>query len=185
VARGVVTLAADTLIAMDHERIGKPKDADDARAMLRRLRQPHDVRTEIAIVGANARRTRFAVRSHVRLHASDREIEDYVASGEPQGKAGGYASRVGLPLCHVYPRCGALASLPASARNLSARCGSRSGARSGGPFIGKAVRCTTAPSTGPGPKKSTDLDQAASRRGSSDASAVSASRKSVVLVGVS
>jgi predicted house-cleaning NTP pyrophosphatase (Maf/HAM1 superfamily) len=53
VARGVVTLAADTLIAMDHERIGKPKDADDARAMLRRLRQPHDVRTEIAIVGAN------------------------------------------------------------------------------------------------------------------------------------
>jgi hypothetical protein len=179
--------------------------ADDARAMLTRLRQPHDVRTEIAIVGANGRRMRFAVRSHVRLDPSDREIDDYVASGEPLDKAGGMPSRVraavssrsgpdawrtssGYRSAACTSRCGAWVSRPASARKLSARAGSRSGARSGGPFIVKATHCATEPNTAPGPTRSTDRrlgDQAASRRGSSDARAPSASRSNAVLVGVS
>jgi MAF protein len=117
---GVVTLAADTLIDLDGERLGKPSDPEGARAMLRLLNgRDHDVRTEVALVDARGRRLRFAVRSRVRLDASDAEIDDYVASGEPLDKAGGYAIQseggrfvaewsgclaniVGLPLCHVY-----------------------------------------------------------------------------------
>lgn len=116
---GEVTLAADTLIELEGDRIGKPRDPEDARGMLRKLRRTHEVRTEIAMFGASGKELRFAVRSRVRLEASDSELDDYVATGEPLDKAGGYAIQseggrfvaewsgclaniVGFPLCHVY-----------------------------------------------------------------------------------
>ena len=120
-SRGVVTLAADTVIELDGARIGKPADAADAVAMLHRLGgRSHVVRTEVAFVGPNGRALRFAVRSTVAMKpADDAAIRAYVATGEPLDRAGAYAIQggggervdwydgcysnvVGLPLCHVF-----------------------------------------------------------------------------------
>src|SRR5690606_21071771 len=85
-------LASDTTVAIGGRMYGKPADADDARRMLRELSgRTHRVLT--AIVVATAHRQRAATQvSRVRFARLDaREIDAYVASGEPFGKAGGYA----------------------------------------------------------------------------------------------
>jgi septum formation protein len=87
-------LAADTVVVIDNEALGKPADAAEARAMLRRLRgRAHEVMTGIAVIDAATRRQASdAVVSQVTMHAySDGEIADYVATGEPLDKAGAYA----------------------------------------------------------------------------------------------
>lgn len=118
---GEVTLAADTELEADGERVGKPTDESHAVAMLATLSgREHEVRTEVAVVAANGARRQFAVRSRVRVRElSLRQIERYVATGEPLDKAGAYAIQgegrrivdsfdgclaniTGLPLCHVY-----------------------------------------------------------------------------------
>ena len=93
VREGIV-LGADTVVTIDGAALGKPADADDARAMLRRLRgREHEVVTGVAVVDAATGRTeRTAVTSWVRMGAyGEPEIEAYVATGEPLDKAGGYA----------------------------------------------------------------------------------------------
>lgn len=119
--RGVVTLAADTLVHLDGERLGKPTDLEHAREMLHRLAgRDHVVRTVVALIGATGRRLRFAVRSRVWTKPADAgRIEAFLATGEPLGKAGAYniqgaggaliasydgcySNIVGLPLCHTY-----------------------------------------------------------------------------------
>jgi septum formation protein len=118
---GEVTLAADTMILVDGERIGKPDGPEGAIAMLRRLAgRTHAVRTEVAIIGANGRRLHFGVSSNVAMQpADDAAIRAYVATGEPLDRAGAYAIQgggkglvawydgcyanvVGLPMCHVF-----------------------------------------------------------------------------------
>lgn len=118
---GIVTLAADTMIELGTERIGKPVSPDDATEMLRALAgRTHVVRTEVALVGAAGRRLWFGVRSTVTMRPrDDTAIGTYVASGEPLDKAGSYALQgagaalvasyggcysniVGLPLCHAF-----------------------------------------------------------------------------------
>lgn len=118
--RGSVTVAADTEIDLDGERLGKPRDAADAVAMLGRLAgRAHEVVTEVALVDAAGRSLGFAVRSRVAMRSrDDGAIASYVASGEPLDKAGSYALQgaggalverwegcraniVGLPLCHL------------------------------------------------------------------------------------
>src|SRR5438105_8103165 len=65
---GEVTLAADTMIELAGERIGKPADAADARAMLARLAGgTHAVLTEVALIDAAGRALRFGVRSSVTM----------------------------------------------------------------------------------------------------------------------
>ncbi len=119
--RGNVTVAADTMIELDGERIGKPQDAADAVAMLRRLAgRTHVVRTEVALVNAAGRALHFGVRSAVTMRPFDvPAVRAYVASGEPLDRAGAYAIQgrggalvasydgcytniVGLPLCHTF-----------------------------------------------------------------------------------
>jgi septum formation protein len=119
--RGEVTLAADTMIELDGERIGKPDGPEGAVSMLRQLAgRTHIVRTEIALVGAAGQRLHFGVGSTVSLRPADDEtIRAYVATGEPLDKAGGYAIQgaggelvaryggcysniVGLPVCHTF-----------------------------------------------------------------------------------
>jgi septum formation protein len=87
-----VVLGADTVVCLGAEVFGKPADADDARAMLRRLRgRWHEVITGIAVV-AGARETTVAVVSRVLMaDADDGAIDRYVATGEPLDKAGAYA----------------------------------------------------------------------------------------------
>ena len=93
VAQGIV-LGADTVVAIDGHPLGKPADADDARAMLRRLRdREHEVITGVAVVDASTGRAeRTSATSRVRMAAyTDAEIDAYVAGGEPLDKAGAYA----------------------------------------------------------------------------------------------
>jgi septum formation protein len=87
-------LAADTDVVLDGDVLGKPRDEDDARAMLARLSgRVHDVVTGYEVYDAAAGRADGAVvRTRVEFAALGRgEIDAYVATGEPMGKAGGYA----------------------------------------------------------------------------------------------
>jgi septum formation protein len=118
---GDATLAADTEIVFEGERIGKPSDESHAIAMLASLSgSEHEVRTDVVVVAAGGARLEFAVRSRVSLRdLTLRQIERYVGTGEPLDRAGAYAIQgegrrlvdshegcfaniTGLPLCHVY-----------------------------------------------------------------------------------
>jgi len=93
VGEGVV-LGADTIVVIDGQALGKPAGADEARAMLRRLRgREHEVITGVAVVDAHTGRSEaMAVVSRVRMtEYGEAEIEAYVATGEPLDKAGAYA----------------------------------------------------------------------------------------------
>jgi len=87
-------LAADTVVIVDGEPLGKPRDAAHARAMLARLSdRRHEVATAFVLLDS-AGRTFAAdvVRSGVvfrRLEPAD--VDSYVRTGEPFDKAGGYA----------------------------------------------------------------------------------------------
>jgi septum formation protein len=91
-------LAADTVVAVDGEILGKPRDSADARRMLRRLAdRTHEVLTGVALfapggtcVDAQVVRTAVTFRA-----LSDGEIAAYVAGGEPADKAGAYAIQGG------------------------------------------------------------------------------------------
>jgi septum formation protein len=85
-------LCADTTVALGTRVLGKPADAEHARTMLAALSgRTHRVLTAVAV--AVGRRTLFALNVS-RVHFASvgvAEIEAYVASGEPVGKAGAYA----------------------------------------------------------------------------------------------
>jgi septum formation protein len=88
---GAVVIAADTIVVVDGDVLGKPRDGHDARAMLRRLSgRTHTVLTAVAV--ARATRTESALESvAVTFRAlSDDEIDAYIATGEPMDKAGAY-----------------------------------------------------------------------------------------------
>lgn len=92
-------LVADTTVAIGGTLLGKPNDADDARAMLRQLSgRTHRVLTSVAIChpathGAGRRpieqRTQVSRVAFARLQPV--WIDHYIAGGEPFGKAGSYA----------------------------------------------------------------------------------------------
>jgi septum formation protein len=86
-----VVLAADTVVTLDDEVLGKPRDRDDAAAMLRRLSgRTHDVVTGIAVVrGPVSAVTRVTTAVTFR-HLDDAAVAWYLATGEPDDKAGGY-----------------------------------------------------------------------------------------------
>jgi nucleoside triphosphate pyrophosphatase len=87
-------LAADTVVVLDGEVLGKPRDDDDARAMLGRLSGcVHEVLTGYEVYGpAGGCGEGGVVRTRVEFATLSRaEIDRYVATGEPRDKAGGYA----------------------------------------------------------------------------------------------
>ncbi len=86
-----VIIAADTIVVVDGDILGKPQDAAHAAVMLRRLAgREHTVYTAIAV--ARDERTESAVEDvRVTMRAlSDAEIAEYIATGEPMDKAGAY-----------------------------------------------------------------------------------------------
>jgi septum formation protein len=92
-ANDFVVLAADTVVALNNEPLGKPTDPDDARRMLRLLGgTTHSVITGVAVVRhATGLLLHGRVTSTVNMrHLIGSEVEAYVASNEWQGKAGGY-----------------------------------------------------------------------------------------------
>jgi len=89
---GEIVLAADTTVSMGRRILGKPADAAEAEAYLRRLSgRRHRVVTAVA-VRRDDRLWERAVESRVRVKPlAEEELRAYLASGEWDGKAGAYA----------------------------------------------------------------------------------------------
>jgi septum formation protein len=108
-------LCADTTVALGHDILGKPADANEARAMLRRLSgQTHEVFTSVALAWNHATHQKTQ-KSTVRFRAlSPEEIEAYIASGEPFGKAGAYAiqSQAAAWIAHITGSHSGIMGLP-------------------------------------------------------------------------
>jgi len=87
-----LVVAADTVVVLDGRILGKPRDADDNLAMLRRLAgREHRVLTGHTLLRGGERRC-FVEDTRVVMRSAERaELERYVASGEGADKAGGYA----------------------------------------------------------------------------------------------
>jgi septum formation protein len=116
----LVVLGADTTVVCGGQILGKPVDEADAVRMLRLLSgKTHQVITGVAVVTGMAAPLVEAEVTEVVVNAlTQRQIADYVTTGEPMGKAGGYAIQgraarfipriegcyfnvVGLPLARV------------------------------------------------------------------------------------
>ena len=87
-----LVLGADTIVVVDEEILGKPRDEADAARMLRQLSgKTHQVITGVCLAKGRERQ-RAAEVTFVRFNTlSDPEIDAYVATGEPLDKAGAYA----------------------------------------------------------------------------------------------
>lgn len=108
-------LCADTTVAMGRTIFGKPEDAEDAMRMLRALsNRPHRVITAIAL-GWGDRQVVACSESWVTFaELSEPDIEAYVASGEPMGKAGAYAvqGRAAAHIAHLSGSYSGIMGLP-------------------------------------------------------------------------
>jgi septum formation protein len=95
-APDAVVLAADTLVAIDGEVLGKPNDLEDAVRILRRLSgRAHEVWTAVGINhAARSRSQSFHEMSRVHFRKlDDHAIRDYLAKIDPLDKAGAYAAQ--------------------------------------------------------------------------------------------
>ena len=121
---GVIIIGADTVVSLEGEIMGKPKNEDDAFNMLSKLQgRKHVVSTGVAmvVIGENGNQVfSFAEDTDVYMYEiSDDEIREYVATGEPMDKAGSYGIQgigakfisgihgdynnvVGLPIGSIY-----------------------------------------------------------------------------------
>jgi len=88
---GAVVLGADTEVILEDEVFGKPVDAADAAAMLRRLSgRTHQAVSAVSVVSASRESQALVVTEVSFAELDDDEIAAYVASGEAMGKAGAY-----------------------------------------------------------------------------------------------
>jgi septum formation protein len=124
-------VAADTIVYVDHSILGKPKNREEARKMLRRLSgKEHRVLTGFSVLHLErGKRDREAVQTTVKVKKlTQPEIEWYVRTCEPFDKAGGYAIQgigsfmiesikgsysnvVGLPICELIQMLSRLGAL--------------------------------------------------------------------------
>ena len=89
-----LVLGADTLVFLDNEMLGKPRDLADAQRMLQRLQgRLHQVVTGVSLIHLRAHRERvFAVSTDVLFHPLDAgQIRGYLEKIQPLDKAGAYA----------------------------------------------------------------------------------------------
>ncbi|TDR31701.1 Maf family protein [Hydromonas duriensis] len=85
-------LCADTTVAFGEEILGKPLDAADAKRMLRLLSaQTHQVHTAVAILSEGQIHTACVTSEVSFKEIKEQEIQAYIDSGEPFGRAGSYA----------------------------------------------------------------------------------------------
>jgi septum formation protein len=115
-----VVLGADTVVVIDRQILGKPTDPADATRMLRMLSgREHQVITGVCIVASGRPSLASETTKVTMSEIPEKEIADYVATGEPMDKAGAYAIQgiasrwipriegdysnvVGLPVALVY-----------------------------------------------------------------------------------
>jgi septum formation protein len=116
-------LGADTVVVIDGEILGQPRDDEDARRMLKLLKGNwHEVVTGVALARAGQGSSTLVDYETTRVRfaeMSDEEIDWYISTGEPRGKAGAYGIQgraalfieeiqgdyfnvVGLPIRLVY-----------------------------------------------------------------------------------
>jgi septum formation protein len=84
-------LGSDTIVVLGEEILGKPKDTQDAFAMLMKLsKQTHQVITAVAMVNASKQKVVESI-SHVRFDVlPEKDVWAYIATNEPMDKAGSY-----------------------------------------------------------------------------------------------
>ena len=108
-------LCADTTVAMGQTIFGKPEDEEDAKRMLRALsNRPHRVLTAIAIGLDNQYAVACSESWVTFAEFSETDIDAYVASGEPLGKAGAYAvqGRAAAHIAHMSGSYSGIMGLP-------------------------------------------------------------------------
>lgn len=122
VAGEAIVIGADTIVVSEGRILGKPKDTQDACNMLKSLSGKwHSVISGVTVIHTkSAKSESFYVETKVHfVDLTDKELNEYVASGEPMDKAGAYGIQglggkfvdriegdyfnvVGLPLCKLY-----------------------------------------------------------------------------------
>ncbi|SFR42575.1 septum formation protein [Marinobacter gudaonensis] len=86
-----LVLGSDTTVVLNGRILGKPADANDARAMLARLSgATHQVMTAVALARNGRSQCRLVITEVCFRELSAAEIDAYIATGEPMDKAGGY-----------------------------------------------------------------------------------------------
>lgn len=123
--KDMIVIGADTIVVLDGEILGKPRDEEDAFYMLKHLQgRAHEVYTGVTILNFDENGVRqvcsHAVRTTVYVHDMDEEeIWRYIKSKEPMDKAGAYGIQgrfaayidkiegdyynvVGLPISYIY-----------------------------------------------------------------------------------
>lgn len=90
-------LGADTIVVVDEEILGKPRDAQDAARMLRLLSgRQHQVTTAVCVISpGGSTDTRLATTQVYFRQLEGSEIQTYIGTGEPMDKAGAYAIQGG------------------------------------------------------------------------------------------
>lgn len=116
-----IVIGSDTIVYIDGQILGKPADTDHAKKLLKKLSgRAHSVYTGVCIIDANDKKIKFCEKTTVVFkELTEEEIDWYVSSGEPMGKAGAYGIQghaglfvesivgdyfnvVGLPINRVY-----------------------------------------------------------------------------------
>lgn len=110
-------IGADTIVWVDGQVLGKPRDRQDAARMLHMLSgRTHQVYTGVCLIRGGGESRRFEMTKVHFRPLSDGEIDAYIATGEPMDKAGAYGAQgkaalfvqgiegdffnvMGLPLC--------------------------------------------------------------------------------------
>ena len=125
---GCIVLAADTLVSVDNQPLGKPQNEADAFRMLSMLQgRWHQVYTGVCIIDAEGNLHRDVDGADVRFGSmTDEDIRRYIATGEPMDKAGSYALQgiAGLWIDEVRGSFSGVIGLPLSlTRRLLTECG--------------------------------------------------------------
>lgn len=91
VSDGVLVISSDTLVELDGVALGKPQDASDAFRMLKSLSaRSHNVHTGVAVHYRGRVYSGVASSSVYFRPLTDKEILEYISTGEPMDKAGSY-----------------------------------------------------------------------------------------------
>lgn len=128
-------IACDTIVDLDGMILGKPRDKDQANAMLHALRgRAHSVYGGITVSNSHHTESQVTCTRVWMRDYSDAEIEAYIATGDPLDKAAAYAVQhqifrpaahiegcfaniMGLALCHLYEMLARKNPMPAPALN--------------------------------------------------------------------
>lgn len=123
--KGIVVIGADTVVSLDGHILGKPSDEEEAYNMLRSMSgRRHSVYTGVTVFFKDTDGMETSVTFHEETGVdfcdmSDTEINDYISTGDPMDKAGGYGVQsyaapfisaingdyynvMGLPACRLY-----------------------------------------------------------------------------------